>query len=83
MNPSPILEPEEDKVRRWWTRQMERGWHQAQAGRAVPGDEAFRKARERLAQRNRMKSVATSRPAPSGIAPTAPDRGLSCARLFR
>ncbi len=46
---------EHDEVRRRWTEQIERGWQQAQAGQVVDGDEAFRKAGARLAQRKKSR----------------------------
>jgi antitoxin ParD1/3/4 len=42
---------EHDEIRLKWREQIERGWLQAQAGQVVDGDEAFRKADERIRQR--------------------------------
>jgi antitoxin ParD1/3/4 len=39
---------EQDAVRLRWREQIERGWHEAQAGRLVEGDEAFRRIDVRI-----------------------------------
>jgi len=39
---------EHDEVRLRWRGQIERGWQEAQAGRLVDGDEAFRRIDARL-----------------------------------
>ena len=39
---------EQDEVRLRWREQIERGWQEAQAGRLVDGDEAFRRIDARI-----------------------------------
>ena len=42
-----------DEVPPDWREQIERGWLQAQAGQVLDGEEVFRKADERIKQRER------------------------------
>jgi predicted transcriptional regulator len=39
---------EQDEIRVRWREQIERGWQEAQAGRLVDGDEAFRRIDARI-----------------------------------
>lgn len=47
---------EHDEIRFKWREQIERGWLQAQTGKVVDGEEAFRKADERIKQRGRKRA---------------------------
>jgi antitoxin ParD1/3/4 len=47
---------EHDEIRLKWREQIERGWHQAQAGQVVEGEEVFRRADERIKQRGRKRA---------------------------
>ena len=47
---------EHDEIRMKWRERIERGWLQAQAGQVVDGEEAFRKADERIKQRGRKRA---------------------------
>ena len=47
---------EHDEIRVKWREQIERGWLQAQRGELVDGDEAFRKADERIKKAGRKRA---------------------------
>ena len=47
---------EHDEIRGKWREQIERGWHQAQRGELVDGDEAFRRIDERIRKAARKRA---------------------------
>lgn len=47
---------EHDEIRMKWREQIERGWLQAQRGELVDGDEAFRRADERIKKAGRKRA---------------------------
>jgi hypothetical protein len=47
---------EHDDIRLKWRKQIERGWHQAQAGQLADGEEVFRRANERIKRRGRKRA---------------------------
>lgn len=47
---------EHDEIRVKWREQIERGWLQAQRGELVDGEEAFRKADERIKKAGRKRA---------------------------
>ena len=47
---------EQDEVRLRWREQIQRGWLDAQAGRVVDGDEAFRRIDQRVKKARRKRA---------------------------
>lgn len=47
---------EHDEIRVKWREQIERGWHQAQAGKVVDGERVFRKLDAQIKQRGRKRA---------------------------
>ena len=47
---------EHDEIRLKWREQIERGWIQAQRGELVDGDQAFRRADDRIKKARRRRA---------------------------